>query len=110
MSSPEPERDDRPNPGARRYPRPGKPSLRAQAFWGAAVLVCCWLAVAASGLCTIGYMHLAIGPMGWRALFTLHGILNLGMLLLMFGWIPIVGTIVMVIATKRAIKNRRRLR
>lgn len=107
MSSTEPDRLDGPNPKARRSPRPGEPSLRAQAFWGAAVLICGWLLVAVSGLCTAGYVNLA-GGLRWNALLTFEGFFGTFAFLLMFGCIPIIGTIVMLIATTRAIRNRRR--
>ena len=114
MSKPEDSTDDRdaswpdvPNPGARRYPRPGEPSARVKTLFGFAVLACGWLVVAATGLCTAGFMNLG-GGWHWQALLTPEGFFGTLMFLLMFGSVPIGGAIIMVIVTRRALLKHRK--
>jgi hypothetical protein len=70
-------------------------------------LVCGWLLVGVSGLCTAGFMNLGTGG-DLRRLLTVEGLLGGALFLLMFGFVPIGGGIAMIILTRRALRNWRR--
>ena len=71
-----------------------------------ALIACGWLGVAASGLCTVGFMNMG-GGFHWRDLLTLEGFFGTILFLLIFGCVPLVGGVVMLVFTRRVLRNRR---
>jgi hypothetical protein len=80
--------------------------LKFQAAVVTALIACGWLGVAASGLCTVGFMSLG-GGFHWRDLLTLEGFFGTIVFLLIFGCVPLVGGIVMFVFTRRSLRRWR---
>jgi hypothetical protein len=86
---------------------PGEPGLKLQAAVGMALIACGWLGVALSGLCSASFLSLG-GEFHWRNLFSLEGFFGIILFVLIFGCVPLAGSIVMFVFTRRFLRWRKR--